>query len=377
MEAHWKNYPDAMTTVFHLAERSAEDTRETHRLDRGAWNQGREIVQPRVPAALHPLPAGAPLSRLTFARWLADPRSPLTARVAVNRLWQAVFGIGIIETAEDFGTRAPEPSHRELLDWLAVDFMEQGWSQKRLLRTLVTSAAYLQTSQTTPALLERDPKNRLLARGPRFRAEAEVVRDIVLSASGLIADKFSGPSVYPPMPPSVLEFNFFKPDYWKPAVDATRYSRALYLFRKRSMPDPTMIVFDAPTGDTACVRRPRSNSPLAALTAMNEPIFVEASQALALRVLREGGPDDAARINHAFRLCTSRLPTKVEQSQVLQLLASRRERLKRGELKAGDIAFSALSKPSDIPADATPNEIAAWAIVSRVLLNLDETLAKN
>ena len=148
MEAQWKTYPEAMTTVFHLAERTAEDPRQTHRLDCGAWNQGREVVPPQVPAALHPLPQGAPLSRLTFARWLADPRSPLTARVEVNRLWQAVFGIGIVETAEDFGTRSPEPSHRELLDWLAVDFMEQGWSQKRLLRMLVTSAAYQQTSRS-------------------------------------------------------------------------------------------------------------------------------------------------------------------------------------------------------------------------------------
>ena len=295
----------------------------------------------------------------------------------MNRLWQALFGIGIVETSEDFGTRAPEPSHVELLDWLAVDFREHGWSQKRLLRTLVTSAAYRQSSRVTPELLDRDPKNRWLARGPRFRAEAEVVRDVVLGASGLLADKFGGPSVFPPVPESVLDFNFVRPDYWKPTADSTRYSRSLYIFRKRSMPDPTMIVFDAPTGDTACARRSRSNSPLAALTAMNEPIFVEASQALALRVLREGGPDDSARINHAFRLCASRLPTQLEQSQVRQLLSSRRERLKRGELKAADIAFSALTKPADLPSDATPNEVAAWAIVSRVLLNLDETLTKN
>jgi len=254
--------------------------------------------------------------------------------------------------------------------------MEHGWSQKHLLRTLVTSEAYLQSSQATPELLERDPKNRLLARGPRFRAEAEVVRDIVLSASGLLSDKFGGPSIFPPMPQSVIEFNYVKPDYWKPPEDATRYSRALYVFRKRSMPDPTMIVFDAPTCDTSCTRRPRSNSPLAALTAMNEPIFVEASQALALRVLREGGDDDTARINYAFRLCTSRQPSDRERADIRQLLASRRERLQRGELKGSEIAFSTLSKAADIPPNATPNEVAAWAIVSRVLLNLDETITK-
>lgn len=377
IEKQWATHPEPLSTIMHLAERSTEDARVTRRLDRGVWSQGKEEVKPQGIAALQPLPGDKSPSRLTLARWLTDKNSPLTARVAVNRLWQAVFGTGIVETAEDFGTRAPEPSHAELLDWLAVDFMEQGWSQKRLLRTLVTSQTYQQNSQASPALLEKDPRNRLLARGPRFRAEAEVVRDIVLSASGLLSDKFGGPSVFPPIPQSVLEYNYFKPDYWKPAEDSTRYSRALYVFRKRSMPDPAMIAFDAPTGDTSCTRRPRSNSPLAALTSMNEPVFVEASQALALRVLREGGPDDESRINHAFRLCTSRLPDKRESEQIQKLLGSRRDQLKKGALKASDIAFNTLTRTSSLPADATPNDIAAWSIVSRVLLNLDETITKN
>jgi hypothetical protein len=260
---------------------------------------------------------------------------------------------------------------------LAVDFMEHGWSQKRLLRTLVTSQTYQQSSQATPALLEADPNNRLLARGPRFRVEAEVVRDLVLSAAGLLAERKGGPSIFPPVPQSVLEYNFVKPDYWKPAEDSSRYSRALYVFRKRSMPDPTMISFDAPTGDTTCMRRPRSNSPLAALTALNEPVFVEASQGLALRVFREGGPDDASRIAYAFRLCTSRPPAPQESAALQKLLHSRREQLRNGTLKAADLAFSPFAKATDIPGDATPNEIAAWAIVSRVLLNLDETITRN
>jgi mono/diheme cytochrome c family protein len=377
IEKQWQGYTEMETSVLHLAERRGVDVRETRRLDRGVWNQGKEVVQPHVLQVLHPLPDGASKDRLTFARWLVDKRSPLAARVAVNRLWQAVFGTGIVETADDFGTRAPEPSHRELLDWLAVDFMENGWSQKHLLRTLLTSATYRQSSRVSKELLERDPQNRLLARGPRFRAEAEVLRDIALSASGLLADKFGGPSIFPPMPASVLEYNYVKPDYWKPAEDATRYSRALYIFRKRSMPDPTMTTFDAPTADFACTRRPRSNSPLAALTTMNEPIFVEAAQALARRVLREAGPDDAARIDHAFRLCTSRLPTAAERTSIVKLLTTRRERLKRGDIKAADLAFSRLTQAAEIPADATPNELAAWTIVARVLLNLDETVAKN
>jgi hypothetical protein len=373
----WKTHPEALTSVLHLTERTPDNERQTHLLDRGAWDQPKEVVAPHVPAALHPLPEGATPSRLTLAKWLTDSRSPLTARVAVNRLWQALFGTGIVETADDFGTRAPEPSHRELLDWLAVDFMEHGWSQKHLLRTLVTSATYQQGARVTPELLERDPQNRLLARGPRFRAEAEVVRDIALSASGLLSDKLGGPSVFPPVPASVLEYNYVKPAYWEPAEGADRYRRALYVFRKRSMPDPALNAFDAPTGDAACTRRPRSNSPLAALTALNETIFVEAAQALALRILREGGPDDDARANHAFRLCTSRPPADGERRALLKLLASQRERLAKGELKAGDIAFSPFSKATDIPANATPNEIAAWAIVARVLLNLDETVSKN
>ena len=377
LEKLWETYPEAQTSVLRLAERRADDFRATHRLDRGAWDQPRERIEPHVPAALHPLPDDAPPTRLTLARWLVDRRSPLAARVEVNRLWQTVFGIGIVETAEDFGTRSPEPSHPELLDWLAVDFMEHGWSRKHVLRTLLGSSAYRRSTIAPAAERLRDPQNRLLARGPRFRAEAEVVRDIALSAAGLLSDKFGGPSVFPPMPDSVLEFNYFKPAYWKPAEDASRYSRALYVFRKRSMPDPTLTAFDAPTGDAACTRRSRSNSPLAALTTLNETVFVEAAQALALRTLREGGSDDAARLDYAFRLCTSRRPAAEERSVLLQLLDGRRERLKRGELKAAPIAFAPTTKAAEVPADVTPNEVAAWTIVARVLLNLDETVAKN
>lgn len=379
VEKLWQAFPrEGKTTVLHLAERTPADQRITRRLERGVWNQGREPIEPKGIAALHPLVVEGSHHppRLDFAKWLVDRRSPLTARVAVNRIWNTIFGTGLVETTEDFGTRAPDPSHPELLDWLAVDFMEQGWSQKKLIRSLVTSQTYAQSSQGTLQLLERDPRNRLLARGPRFRAEAEVVRDLVLSAAGLLSDKYGGPSIFPPMPASVIEFNFVKPDYWRPPEDFTRYSRALYLFRKRSMPDPTMIVLDAPTGDTTCTRRPRSNSPLAALTTLNEPIFVEAAQAMALRVLHEGGENDASRIDYAFRLCTSRSPTDEERTELSRLLDSRRARLKEKLLSARDLAFSPLTKPADLPAEATPNEIAAWAIVSRVLLNLDEAITK-
>ncbi len=375
-DALWKKYPGAKTTVLHLAERRADDVRPTRLLDRGAWDKPLHPVAPHVPAALHPLPADAPKNRLTFAHWIADRRSPLTARVAVNRVWQSVFGLGLVETPEDFGTRTPVPLQHDLLDWLAVDFMDRGWSQKQLLRTILSSTVYQQASRVAPAQLERDPRNQYLARGPRFRAEAEVVRDVALSAAGLLHQKVGGPSVFPPVPENVLAYNFFKVTYWDVPKNEERYRRSLYLFRKRSMPDPMLSAFDAPNGDAACVRRVRSNTPLAALTGLNEPVLVEAAQALALRVWREGGATEADRIVHAYRLCTSRAPKPAEAEAVARLLADTRARLKRGELKAGDIAFSEMTKPADLPADATPADLAAWTIAARVILNLDETLTK-
>ena len=376
----WRQLPEAETSVLHLAERQAIDPRPTHLLDRGGWDKPTHRVAPGVPSVLHPLQRAAgiehPPTRLDFARWLADERSPLTARVQVNRVWQAIFGIGLVETPEDFGTRAPQPVHRDLLDWLAVDFMRHGWSQKYLVRQILTSATYQQSSHVTPVLLERDPQNRLLARGPRFRTEAEVVRDIALTVSGLLTPRVGGPSLFPPVPPSVLEYNYFKPAYWIPATGPERYRRALYVFRKRSMPDPALSSFDAPNSDFACARRIRSNTPLAALVSLNEPIFVEAAQALALRILREGGSDDAARADYAFRLCTGRAPHAAEREEVLSLLRSRRQRIADGWLNPREIATGDASRLPTLPANATPQDAAAWTILSRVLLNLDETISK-
>ena len=376
-EVTWKKFPLGATSVMHLTARLPAHTRRTHLLDRGAWDKPLHPVSPRVPVALHPLPDTAPRDRLALARWIADRRSPLTARVAVNRAWQALFGTGLVESPEDFGTRSPVPLHQDLLDWLAVDFIDHGWSQKHLVRTLVTSLTYQQSTYAGPSVLAVDPRNQYLARGPRFRADAEVVRDVVLTAAGLIHHQVGGPSVFPPVPENVLTYNFFKITYWNVPTNADRYRRSLYLFRKRSMPDPMLSAFDAPNGDFACVRRPRSNTPLAALTSLNETIFFEAAQSFALRVWREGGSDDDARIDYAYRLCTARAPRSAESTHVRQLLRSARDRLRRGELKAAEIAFSDLTKPGELPADATPSDLAAWTLVGRVLLNLDETLTKN
>ncbi len=376
-EALWKTWPaEAKTSVLHLAERSSQDARPTQLLDRGVWNQPKHEVAPHVPASLHPLPEGAGTGRLAFARWLVDARSPLTARVAVNRVWQTLFGAGLVETSEDFGIRTPVPEHAALLDWLAVDFMEQGWSQKHLLKTLVTSAVYRQDSTLTPELREKDPNNRLLARGPRFRTDAETLRDLALAVSGLLHEEVGGASIFPPVPQSVLDNNYNPPDFWHPSTDARRYCRSLYHFRKRSMPDPVLNAFDSPNGDFSCARRTRSNTPLAALAGLNETLFVEAAQALAQRIVREGGGSDESRIQRAYQLCLSRPATAAETEIVRTLLEEHRARLRAGELPAGDIAFSTFTQAVQLPPDATPNELAAWTLVARVLLNLDETLTK-
>jgi hypothetical protein len=374
--AAWAKAPQAATTVMHAASRSVAQHRPTHLLDRGTWNQPKHEVKPHVPAGLHPLAESNDPPRLAFAKWLVDPRSPLSARVAVNRIWQTLFGSGLVETPDDFGTRAPVPEYRDLLDWLAVDFLEKGWSQKEAIRQIVMSDTYKQSSAVSVESLARDPANRLLARGPRFRPDAEVVRDVVLAVSGLLTEKVGGPSVYPPVPKNVLEFNYVQID-WPEAKGADRYRRSLYTFRRRSMPDPALGNFDAPTGDLSCARRLRSNTPLAALTGLNEPIFVEAAQGLALRTLKEGGGDDEARVERAFFLCTSRMPTADEKRELLAFLAAQRKRLADGWLDARSVAAGDPDKLPELPAGTTPQDAAAWTLVSRVLLNLDETVTKN
>jgi hypothetical protein len=289
-----------------------------------------------------------------------------------------MFGLGLVDTPEDFGTRTSRPEYVELLDWLAVEFMDRGWSLKHLIRTIVSSATYQQTSRVTTKLLRIDPQNRLLARGPRFRAEAEVVRDIALSTSGLLHRAIGGPSVFPPVPQNVLTDNFGGSlDYWVEAEGPERYRRALYVFRKRSMPDPSLNSFDAPNADVACTRRIRSNTPLSALVALNEPIFIEAGRALALRILREGGSTDEERADYAFLLCTGRRSKAAERAEVLALLSDRRKRLADGWLSINEVATGDATQPPTIPPDSTPQDAAVWTIAARVLLNLDETLSKN
>jgi hypothetical protein len=292
-------------------------------------------------------------------------------------VWQAYFGIGIVATSENFGTQCEPPSHQELLDWLAVEFMNQGWSLKKLHRLIVTSATYRQSSKVTPALEERDPYNRLLARGPRFRVDAEVVRDIALSASGLLNSAVGGPSVFPPAP----DFLFlppvsYSPKPWNESDGSEVYRRALYTFRYRSVPYPMLQTFDSPNGDMSCVRRARSNTPLQALTTLNEPVSLEAARALAAHALTDGGRTDGQRLVYAFRRCVARTPNQSERDELLGFLQKETRRYQDGELNPWDLLGGNDALAPLLPKNMTAAQVAGWTAVSRVLLNLDETITK-
>ena len=372
--ALWRDYPEGVTQLV-LAAR--EKPHETHILKRGNFLTPDRVVPPGVPAFLPSLPANAPPNRLSFANWLVDRNSPTTARSIVNRVWQSYFGTGVVATSENFGTQSDPPSHPELLDWLAVQFMDDGWSLKKLHRLIVTSATYRQASTVTPEMLAKDPANRLLERGPRFRVDAEIVRDIALKASGLLNPEVGGPSVHPFAP----EFLFLPPasyakKEWIEDHGPERYRRALYTFRFRSTPYPILQAFDAPNGDASCVRRARSNTPLQALATLNEPVFVESARALALWTLHDGGQTDSDRLSYAFRRCVARPPTAQERDVMLTFLQKQEQRLSAGWLSARDLTGFAVANKSPLPPNVTPNQWAAWTAVSRVLLNLDETVTK-
>ncbi len=372
METLWSQWPTG-TTALVLAAR--DEPRETHMLRRGDFLKPGELVSPGVPGVLHPLPKGAPPSRLTLARWLVDRRSPTTARVAVNRIWQAYFGTGIVATSEDLGVQSDPASHPELLDWLACTLMDSGWSIKAMHRLIVQSATYQQSSRVPAELHEKDPRNRLLARGARFRVEGEVVRDIALAASGRLNPKLGGPSIFAPIPASLLALSY-APLTWNEETGADRYRRALYTFRRRSLPYPALQNFDTPNGDFSCVRRQRSNTPLQALTTLNEVIFTECARALARRTLSTAGPSEAERIEYAFRACVSRKPSEAERAVLAELLHKQLQRIAEGWTDAREIATGANKLPDDLPLDTTPAQLAAHTVVARVILNLDETITK-
>lgn len=365
-----KDWPYGATTMA-LSPRNIQ--RETRIFRRGDWKRQTDLVTPNTPAVLPPFPPDAPRNRLGLANWIVAKNNPLTARVIVNRIWQNYFGAGLVTTPEDFGTRCERPSHPELLDWLAVEFMEHGWSIKHIHRLIVNSATYRQSSKLMPKLVEADPTNVLLARAPRLRVESETVRDIVLAASGLLSDKIGGPSVYPPIPDGVLSLGYGGAMPWPTSTGEDRYRRAMYTFWKRSVPYPSMIVFDQPNGDFSCTRRARSNTPLQALTSLNDQLFMEAAQGLALRVYKDGGATDAEKIAYAFRLSTGRKPTEFETKRLLSLLTDQQ---KMFEGKTAAAVYVSSPDPNKLPEDIDLTKLAPWTMVARVLLNLDETITK-
>lgn len=374
IEKLWAQWPEGETQLTLMAR---DEPRETRLLKRGDFLKPGNPVQAGVPAFLHPLPPNANSSRLTLAHWLMDKKSPTTARSFVNRVWQSYFGTGLLEASEDFGTRAELPSHPELLDWLATEFMDSNWSIKKLHRLIVHSATYRQSSRVTPELYARDPFNRLLARGPRFRVEGEIVRDIALASSGLLNPALGGHSVFPPAPDFLFQPPVsYGPKDWPVSTGPERYRRSLYIFRFRSVPYPVLQTFDAPNGDFSCVRRLRSNTPLQALVSLNETSFMECAQALARKTLAEGGKTDTDKINFAFRRALSRPPTDSERKELLALLAKQKDYIGGGWANAAELATGKNVAPEKIPQGTTPTQLAAYTVVSRVLLNLDETITK-
>jgi mono/diheme cytochrome c family protein len=370
-----ENLVKVIPTAMVMAE--MKKPRDTFILARGDYRNQTEKVQPGVPAILPPLPAGEPANRLTLARWLVDPAHPLTSRVAVNRYWQAYFGYGIVKTQEDFGVQGEPPVQPELLDWLATEFVRTGWDVRAMQRLIVTSAAYRQSSKVTPELREKDPENRLLARGPRLRLPAEMIRDTALASSGLLNPAIGGPSVMPYQPKGIWEELAFGDGFSAQAYEQSHgpdlYRRGMYTFWKRTAPPASLATFDAPDREKCTARRAQTNTPLQALVLLNDPTFVEASRALAERALLEGGKDSKTRLTYAFRLATARKPTGKEL-KVLRTLLDGRFKVYRQDRQAALKFLSVGESPRNRKLDVA--ELAAYTTVASVIFNLDETITK-
>jgi hypothetical protein len=345
--------------------------RETHIHLRGDFLRHGARVQGGVPAVLPPFPQNVSQpDRLDFARWLVDPANPLTPRVTVNRLWQQYFGRGIVETENDFGTQGDKPTHPELLDWLASEFVRQGWSLKAMHRLIVASATYRQSSQATPQQLQADRYNKWLARQSRLRLDAEIIRDAGLSSAGLLSAKIGGPSVFPPQPEGIYAFTQNQKN-WKPSPGEDRYRRGLYTHLWKSSPDPFLMTFDAPSGNSTCTRRVRSNTPLQSLTLANDVAFVEIARQLAAQVLRDSpSPAVEDRVRHAFRLCLARDPSDWEAVRLQTYYYKQVTRFTQPGSEAEKFA------PPQLPRHTSPALGAAWTSVARVLLNVDEFVTR-
>ena len=365
----------SLTTTLVMQER--EEPRGAYVLARGEYQHREEQVYPQTPTVLPPLPEDTTPDRLGFAKWLLLPEHPLTARVAINRFWQDVFGTGIVETAEDFGTQGKPPVHPELLDWLATEFVASGWDVQAMLKLMLTSATYRQSAQVTPEKLERDADNALLSRSPRYRLDAEVVRDNALALSGLLYTKIGGPSVKPPQPDGLWKavgFTGSNTDTFVKDTGADKvYRRSLYTFWKRTAPPPQMNILDAPSREACTIRRERTNTPMQALMLMNDPQFFEAARVFAERTIKEGGDTPEARIAYIFERATARLPKPKEEALLLKTFQAHSQ-----ELAANPEAAKELITVGESPHDETLDavEVAAWTMIANLILNLDEVLNK-
>ncbi|MEO6741430.1 MAG: DUF1553 domain-containing protein [Chthoniobacteraceae bacterium] len=362
----------AQVTVPVMRELADGQRRKTKVQLRGNFQVLADEVTEGVPVAFHPLPKGAPMNRLTLARWLVDEANPLTARVIANRFWESIFGIGIVRTSEEFGAQGEPPSHPELLDWLATELVREKWDMKKILKLLVTSATYRQSSKVTPELAERDPDNRLLARGPRFRMGAEMVRDQALAVSGLLSRKMFGPSVRPPRPNMGLNAAFGGGLDWATSAGEDMHRRALYTEWRRTAPYPSMVTFDAPNREICTLRRNRTNTPLQALVTMNDPVYIEAAQSLARRMVAAGSTAEE-KVRAGIRLTLTRPPTDKEVQRLVALHAAVLPSYRQDEKKALEMATNPIGP---VPKGADVADLAAWTTVANTLLNLDETVMK-
>ncbi len=353
------------------------EPRKAYVLVRGAYDKRGDEVVPQVPAVIPPaLPADAQPNRLALAKWLVDPEQPLTSRVTVNRFWQQCFGTGLVKTAEDFGSQGEWPSHPELLDWLACEFIDSGWDVKHMMKLIVMSRTYSQTSRVTPELLKHDPDNRLLARGPRFRMDAEMVRDNALATSGLLVQTIGGKSVRPYQPSGLWEAVAYPTSTTAKFVrdeGPALYRRSMYTFWKRTSPPPSMTLFDAPSRESCEARRARTNTPMQALTLLNDEQFVEAARKMAERILLHGGSTVDDRLTYAFRLATARKPNAEEIDVIKGVFRAHLDEFRASPAEAEKlVAVGAAPRNAalDVP------ELAAWMMIANLILNLDETMTK-
>ncbi|OWK39342.1 PSD1 and planctomycete cytochrome C domain-containing protein [Fimbriiglobus ruber] len=356
------------TTVPIYRELPANQRRTTKVQIRGNFQDLADAVTEGVPAAWHAMPKETAPNRLALARWLVDADNPLTPRVIANRFWESVFGTGLVRTSEEFGSQGELPTHPELLDWLATELVREKWDVKKFLKTLVTSAAYRQSSKVTPEALEKDPDNRLLSRGPRHRLQAETVRDQALAVSGLLSAKMYGPSVKPPQPSFGLSAAFGRTLDWQTSAGEDKYRRGLYTEWRRTNPYPSMAAFDAPSREACTIRRLRSNTPLQALVTLNDPVYIEAAQALARKMAAAPGPP-AEKVAVGFRACVVRPPSEKEAARLIELYQQAKAEYAKDLAKAAKMATEPLGP---LPKGADTVDLAAWTVVGNVLLNLDE-----